>query len=185
AFAPADADFFAMRLRLKERRDAILQSRAVAKLKTTIAFQAAQAWLQSQWQTSKEPFVVRLREWSELPENQELVEVVKDALSQEMFVYGGPDVGEGLVALTQVSQAINGAQHAALREGREADEQEIAHAVAEAVQEALADFKAPTVVVGFRLNDSERALRQIGRLQQFLGDQLAAHPHLQPFGDRL
>ncbi len=84
-FVPADAAFFRACLRNEEQLHALLNSRAVQRLKETPSM--AQ-WLDSWHAWWNDPNRGGLRQWLEQPENRELVNFARDALAHEAFWYG-------------------------------------------------------------------------------------------------
>lgn len=166
-FVPADAAFFRACLRNEEQLHALLNSRAVQRLKETPSM--AQ-WLDSWHAWWNDPNRGGLRQWLEQPENRELVNFARDALAHEAFWYGDASFADLVDLSAHANQASTSAQLAALRQGRSlADSERIA---AHTALRILADnpdrLRVPATVIGFKVTDPDRARRQIARLETTL-----------------
>lgn len=182
---PAEAAYYATSLHLKEQLDAVRNSAAFQKLKTSFLYQMAQSQLQMAWQSSDVELVRRLRNALEEPENQELLEVLGDAMSRETFLYAGPGMTDALLLATELSQAMNRAQIEALREGREADEELIGSVVLEQMERHGQTLQFPELVIGFRVTDPAAVWRQVDRLEQWVRSALEADANLQQLAERM
>src|SRR5207244_2684188 len=87
-WVPADAAFYSAMLRNREQLDAVLRSRAWARLKSLPAVQMGLQLLQAQ-QAQPAPQVAPFLEIYQKPENQQLVALLGDMFSEEVFSYGG------------------------------------------------------------------------------------------------
>lgn len=173
---PADVAFYSASLRLREQFDAFVNSNAYAKLKEMPVVQMGMAMLEEQWNSPFGPGA-QLKQALEQPENKQLVEVLKDAVSHEIFIYGDEGCADLLQVVNELNSAQQAAQMAALTGGD--PEEAMVRGMLEVVNKHLADAKLPDLVIGFRLTDTEPALAQLGRLEQLAGAVLAQQPELQ------
>jgi hypothetical protein len=168
---PADAAFYSSSLRLKEQFNTLVESKAYQKLMQIPLVQFAKMQAAFQWQQSQDPHIAVLREYIQSPEGQEAVAVLAEMFSDEVFVYGGGDVTQTLKLLMQ----LNGIQRTAQLEAH-ATGQEVGDVLAERFREVLEenadDFKAPTLVMGFRIQDKERARRQLDEVHALVRNML-------------
>ncbi len=164
---PDDAAFFRACLRNEEQVRAVFQSRAIQRLLETPSMAE---WLEAWRARWNDPNGNRLRQWFEQPENRELVNFAVDALTHEVFWYGDASFADLVDLSAQANQASMSAQREALRRGRSlVDSERIAAHVALRI---LADnpdrLCVPATVIGFKVTDTERARRQIDRLEDLL-----------------
>jgi hypothetical protein len=157
---PADAAFYSASLRLKEQFDALLESKAYARLMEIPLVQLVKMQATFQWQQAADENVTKMREYVESPEGQEALAVLKEMFSDELFVYGGGDVAQSFKLLMK----LNGIQRTARVEAAARGE-DVGDVMAERIRELLEenadDFKMPTLVFGFRIDDANRARRQL------------------------
>src|SRR6516162_3206444 len=83
-FIPADAAFYTTMLRNQEQMDIVTNSKAWAKLRSMPAVQLGLMAMRSQ---SNNPQVAPFMQIFQQPENQQLLSLLGDMISQEIFVY--------------------------------------------------------------------------------------------------
>ncbi len=175
---PADAAYYSSSLRLKEQFDAVAKSRAWAKLWAMPSVQMGWKMLEAEYQRGK---LAQLRAFFEAEENWELLGLLADAGSHEIFVYGG-DSWHGFVGLLQeVVGAVQFgpvlAQFSGNANGR--DQQELqARAVLLALVAHPDLLKVPDLVIGAKLTDTKRAEKQLKRLEALIELAAANVPEL-------
>lgn len=180
-FLPADAAFFTSSMRNREQIEAILKSRAVAKLKSLPAWKMAWEELEKNLKKNKAGYEKFMKEYNK-PENQELVKVLQDMLSHEFFIYGGESCN-GFVDLAKKSySSVNIGPLMAMAQGKKGDSTELLVA---ALLKILADnpdlIKFPDLVIGFKLTDKKAAKAQLKRLELFAEE---AVKHVEPLKGR-
>ncbi len=162
-FVPAESSFYVSMLRNREQVERLLQSRAFAKFKSLPFVQQACAELRDK------------DEWQELeaffaqPDNQRLLEVLRDALSREIFLFGDERCADWFSALSRLSNTINLAQLKAATTGHRPEEVIQAEIVG-MLSDNPALFQVPSVVMGFRVSDRDAVQQQIQRLEALLKD---------------
>lgn len=175
---PEDAAFYSAMLRNREQWDLVLNSRAWAKLKSLPAVQAL--WSKAKEQLEQEDGQVgQARKLLEQPENRQLVDLLKDMVSEEVFTYGGTSSAEFLAFLSQIN---NGVRYRQLL-------MQVKNPGGDPIQQYLKAFfdfmvdnpnlRAPETVIGFRLTDTKRAEAQLKRLETFATAMTAQIPELQ------
>lgn len=178
---PEDTAFYVAMLRGGDQWKRFAESNWVKQYLALPELQklATQAKQQAEQADNPQAEMVKLL-WS-LPENQELIKLLGDAASQEMFLAGGP----GWAGFMELSRKLNAAQRAGTLEMlKPFDENENfedrAAAPQRIVLDALVDnlklVAVPDLLIGFRLTDSAPAERQFARLEALIRAQLAGHP---------
>ncbi len=163
---PADASFYSAMLRNKEQLDILTRSKAWAALRSLpVVKQAIQA-AQTQWDTGGGPWGAA-RAVLEQEENQELLALLGDAFSHDVFCYGGANWVPFLELAGMVSNANQFAPLLALidkgPEGAGGDAQ--ARAVLRTLSAHPELIQVPDFILGFKLTDAKRAHNQIRRLE--------------------
>jgi hypothetical protein len=166
---PADAAFYSSSLRNKEQIEIIANSRAWAKLKSMPAVQMGLIALQAQL-NDPNPQLAPFVQLYKAPENQQLLELLGDLASREIFIYGGESViGFAELFGEVTSQARFGslAQLGAMSSGQDAGKVQ-----GRTILRFLAShpdlIRLPDVVIGFKLTKKEAAETQLKRLEDVL-----------------
>jgi hypothetical protein len=162
---PADVSFYSGSLRLKEQAEILLQSKAWARLLEMPAVKMALGMAKAEFEKPGGP-KEQLERSLENPDNQRLLELLKDMASQEVFIYGDKQFADSLALLLD---AINAAQYAPLFNklagGDGSDEQARIMALLETLNDNLDRLAVPDLVIGFKISDPARADLQIRRLE--------------------
>jgi hypothetical protein len=108
AVVPADAAFVSASLRLREQYDRIVRSNAWAALRDLPGVKRALDSFEEQRSMPGSP-VSMVDTFVELPENAQAVELLKDMVSRDTFVYGEPSC----VAFVKLAQKLQQAQQMA------------------------------------------------------------------------
>jgi len=173
-FVPADAAFYSARLRMKDQIDAITGSKAWARL---LELPGIKNYLEQVRAIMKPPpGSLFPSDWAqlELPENKELIDLVLDGLSQEVFIIGDGGYGDSLAAINQMSAAINAVEIEAKKSGQP-PEQIVARRLTEFVDKEAGKLRFPPTVIGFKLTDTVKAEAQIARLEKLANAELDKH----------
>jgi hypothetical protein len=108
AVVPADAAFLSASLRLREQYDRLVQSNAWAALRDLPGVKRALDSFEEQRSMPGSP-VSMVDTFVELPENAQAVELLKDMVSRDTFVYGEPSC----IAFVKLVQKLQQAQQMA------------------------------------------------------------------------
>jgi hypothetical protein len=164
---PQNAAFYSASLRLKEQLDILLESKAYSKLLEIPLVQLAKSQLEFQWQQAALPGVQEFKAYVESPQGEEVLAVVKEMFSDELFVYGGDDMAQSFELLLELNSIQQTAGLEAAASGEEADEV-MARRVRAVLEERGETIAIPTVVFGFRIENADRATRQLDEVQSQL-----------------
>jgi hypothetical protein len=177
---PADAAFYATMLRTGEQIEAIAKSRAWAKIKSL-------PFVQDLWQkvlselTDEEGKFASLYQWYKKPENRQLVELLGDMFSTEIFVYGGKDCTPFTKLVQETIGAVRYGPIFATLSGKVGDlspNELRAKLLIEALAENLDAIKVPDMVIGFKLSKADRAQAQLKRLEELAKTLAKKEPRL-------
>jgi hypothetical protein len=170
SLVPADAAFYSASLRTREQLDALLQSKAWARLKELPLVQMGWKQVQDQWAQEGGP-LEGLRKFYEQAENRELVAVLADAVSHEIFCYGGGDWADFTELAMQITNAVRFGPAQALLTGNpggKAPNELQAQAALRALAKNQNLVKMPDFVLGFKVREPKKAEAQIKRLEALL-----------------
>lgn len=176
-WVPESASFYSALLRNKEQIDNIANSKAWAKFTDL-------STVRQSWQTMQVLMALpggpisTIQQALQQPENQQLLDMVGDLLSNEVFYYG--DV-QGIEWMQLVSRAMNMSQFESMIGGGESGpEAQQFEQVREMFRLLCANDKlqTPTLVVGFRHSNAERATAQLARLEKLIGEAVESAPPL-------
>ncbi len=164
---PEDAAFYSAMLRNREQLEAVLHSKAWARLQSLAAVQFLKEQLQQQLKQPGSPFAQAQAFFSQ-PENQELLAMLGDMFSDEIFVYGGND----FIQFTEVmGNAMGAARYgpavAALSgqdKGKKQETEQFRQMLL-ALQHDRDKLKVPDLVIGFHLKHPDVAVAQLKRLE--------------------
>lgn len=177
-FAPADVEFYSTSLRLREQYDAFVNSNAFATLSQMPSLQMGLGMMRMMWDNPQDPRVAEVKAALEQPENKQLIAMLLDAISHEVFMYGGDGYGELLDLMNDFNRVNREAQVAAMRgEGRPEDL--VPEKMMELLADRLDDLKIPNTMIGFRISDPQRAKDQLVRLEELVQGLIADEPTLQ------
>jgi hypothetical protein len=168
---PADAAFYSTGLRYREQLDLFLKSKAFAQLRDMPSVRLAMGLLQQQW-SDPDGRLKPVRDFFEQAENQELLALLGDAFSNEIFFYGGQAWGDVTELMMQVngSRTYGAAMLQATGKTRGLDPAKVQALVAlNVLNQNLDLIKVPDLIIGFRLGDAKKAENQIKRLETLLG----------------
>ncbi len=162
---PADAAFFTASLRNREQYDAVVKSKAFKRLKDLPLVKEALKKFKAEKDKKDGPFA----KFYEDKDNKALVELVIEAGSSEVFLYGGAGWPELLNLVGQVQNASQFAGLADMLGGGDGTKAQ-ARAALRLLQKNKAIVKVPDLVFGFKIKDAKKANAQIKRLEKLLTD---------------
>jgi hypothetical protein len=177
---PADVAFYSSMLRNKEQFDIVMKSKAWAKLNELPVVQTMRKRAMEELEKPGAPLAM-YRQFQKDPQNQALIELLLDMVSQEIFFVGGPQSAQFLELAGQlygaayVQRAINRLQGLG---GDDDDPKAQLKTILDVLAEDPDLIAVPDFVIGFRLTDTNRALAQIARLEKLAGAQLDNIPEL-------
>ncbi len=175
ALMPADASFYSAMLRNKEQIDLILQSKAWAALRDMPGVKMG-------WQKVKDEYekpggqLAGLRDFFDNADNQELLDLLADAGSHEIFCCGGASWVPFLELWTLLNNARQYGPLIVLAEKGPEGANDPARLQGQLLLRTAAAhpelIQFPDFVVGFKLTDTKKATNQLRRLE-ILGGILA------------
>jgi len=174
---PADVAVYGSALRLSEQFDLFVRSKAYEKLSALPAVRAALAHVHDELHKADNP-LHKVMDFLHAPENAELRQVVHGLLRREVFAYSGEDAVKFLALAGQVNFAVQFAPLTARLKGEGDKPQEAMQleALLDTLKENLDELVVPDMVIGFRVDDPQAVLTQIGRLETLLKQVLADAP---------
>ena len=166
---PADAAFYGALLHGRAQWEAIEQSHAWSKLKALPAVQTARQKIEEALNDGGG--LVQIRQLYQQPENQQLVAMLGDMVSQEIFFYGGPS----WVGFLDLAGQLNAAQSygplfmllAGQAEGKRPEKMQVAMLL-RTLANNLKSVRFPDLIIGFKLSQTKRAQDQLKRLELLL-----------------
>jgi hypothetical protein len=179
-FTPADVSFYASLLRNKEQLDVFLASNTYTKLRNLPLLSFGLSVAEGQWANPTNEHLQKFKEVWQLEENQQLKDVLLDAVSNEVFVYGDTN----FTALLKLGQDLQRTMRSAQLPGNQSDEAAQEKIIAEYLDK-LSEFKIPGMVIGFKLSNQQAAQSQIDRLEKLLADVFTQNEQLKSLKDRL
>jgi hypothetical protein len=181
-FVPDDVLFYSASLRMREQLEAVMHSKAWARLRD---LPAAQMLRQKAEEGLNQPGgpLAKVKEWYEQRDNRQLLRLLGEMFSDEIFCYGGRDAGDLFTLLGDLQNVQRFAPLAALMEGKDPQRAQSPAAQARFILRYLAQnadrIKAPDLVIGFRLRDTKRARAQLRRLDRLVQGLVQQTPQLE------
>ena len=116
-----------------------------------------------------------LHDWLDKPENKELLKLITDAASSEMFMFANEDYCDAMGAYVDVTRELTQMMFELIIAGElDADEGEVMMSMIKKVfpKEKLEKLKVPDLVIGFQISNEKRAIEQIKRLEALIREGL-------------
>ncbi|MGA2258753.1 MAG: hypothetical protein ABSG53_29145 [Thermoguttaceae bacterium] len=185
---PADAAFYSVMLRNREQFDAVVNSKAFAKLKALPHVQMGLGLYQMQAADPNSP-VGKFEAARRDPELKKSLDFLADLFSDEVFVFGGPSFSQTVELFQGTFGDYNSANFLdgfnrgfeRARGGgvpRAQAEDAYARAFLRALVKRIDLIKFPELVIGFKVKDKALAKEQLDHLQTSLQMVLAQAPPL-------
>lgn len=172
---PADATFYSAMLRTREQVETIANSKTWTRLTQLPYYQMGMALLKQQYEQSDN--FAEFRQWIAQDENRDLVEMLTDAVSTEIFCYGASNFIDFIDLIQEMNSSRIAGRLGQLVEGiQREDKKATLREVLRALGENTKKIKFPDLIIGFKIRDTAKAEAQIKRLEM-LGQVLAG---LQP-----
>jgi hypothetical protein len=177
-WAPADAVFYSSSLRLREQIEIAANSKAWAKLTSLPAVQMAWQFAMFGLHRPGGPGD-QAHQFLAQPENKELLDLVKDAFSNEFLCYGDSHAADFVeIALRTINAMQYSSMVADLHSGP-ADQKTVARILLNSLDLHRDRLAAPGIVLGFKLSNTERAQSQLKRLEAIAKQSLDSDPRFQ------
>jgi hypothetical protein len=166
---PADAAFYGTLLHGRAQWESLVQSQAWAKLKALPAVQTARQKLHAEMKEGGS--LAQVAQVLRQPENQQLIELLGDMFSEEVFFYSGPS----WVGFLELAGQLNAAQSygpllmalSGKGEELEANRMQVAMLLRTLANNRNA-IQVPDQIIGFKLSETTHARDQLKRLETFL-----------------
>lgn len=171
-FVPADAGFYMSSMRLEEQYNKFIKSRAYDRLYNMPSIQLGLNLLQAQYRSKN---LAPLRDFLKKKTNKDLVDLLQDAGTQEIFAYSDPALIESFALLQEIGNDVRFAGMQAQITGEEDDEEAQKKVVREAVARLLKSkdkLRFSPIVVGAKITKPEIARAQLDRLEQLADEHL-------------
>src|SRR5262249_44326649 len=152
----------------REQVEAVAKSKTWARITQLPYFQMGMTLLKQQYEQN-DNFAV-LRQWMAQEENRDLIEMLTDAVSTDIFCYAAGNWVEFVDLVQQLYYNSNFAPLAQLiKDPQVKDQKSIQYAVPRELLRVLArnpnKIKTPDFVIGFKIKDAKKAEAQIKRLE--------------------
>ena len=177
---PADAALYAAWLYSGDEIEDMLDTNAWQKLVSIPGVQLGWMQLQAQWQFPSDPRVQMVKDWVESEEGEEVLAVLSEMGSQEVYLYAGEGFTNVLKLAQKFSNEIDRLQIdtiEALIQGGELDEEgatlKMQRRLQEIIQQHAAELVTPDLVMGFRVDDRDRVVGLLDRYEPFFRGMLA------------
>ena len=161
---PADAAFYSVMLRNREQYDAVVHSKAFAKIRDLPYVQMGLGTLQVMAADPDSPLGV----FDAARRDTKLLAFLADILSDEVFVYGGPDFNQAAELVQSVNRDMQvGSIMTAMKgnaRGSNADEIQ-GQALVRGLVNHVDLIRIPELVIGFKVKNRALAKEQLARLE--------------------
>jgi hypothetical protein len=108
------------------------------------------------------------KKFTQAKENKELVDLLIEAVADEVFLYGGKNWGDFIQVMLQVNNAQSWAPLQALTSGGDPQKAQI-RGMLLALQQNKERLKVPEIVIGFKVKETKKVEDQIKRLEKLAG----------------
>lgn len=165
---PQDASFYAAVLRGREQIEIVAKSNFWKRLNETEFVKQMRVQVEVAQGQPGNPLSEILSKL-ETPENQQALAVAREMFFEEIFLYGGSDLGDTLLLVNDTSNAalftaIMQELHGAPPAGRQV---EAMRATLDALNADLERIKVPELVLAMRIKDKEAAEEQLRRIEAY------------------
>ena len=164
-FVPADVSFYSSSLRNGEHFAKFVNSRAFKKLRSLPFVQRSVEQLKSEFDSGGD--MEQVRDFFDEPQNIELLKLMRDAVEDEIFFFGDNRFAVWISAMNQFGNSMNMARLNSLQSGQDPNEI-IQQQLMQMLTANPAMLQAPSCVIGFRIDDGDRAKAQVNRLEAVL-----------------
>lgn len=166
-FVPADVSFYCSMQRCGKICNRVTDSKAYAEIRNSAPVQMGLMMLQSQLDDPDGPLAMVKAEMDK-PENKELLALLADMFADEVFVYGDREWANLYQAYFDIYREMYASMLESGAIGRMEDDDAVFAEILDPIVDRLDELKIPTLVIGFRISDADRAHRQLARLEEVL-----------------
>jgi hypothetical protein len=166
---PADAAYYSTLLHSRAQWNRVQQSRAWAKLKSLPVVQTARQKIEDELKEGGH--LAAFYQVYQQPENRQLLAMLGDMVSEEIFLYGGPST----VGFLDLAGQLNAAQSYGpllMHLSGQSEEKSSGKMQLTMILRTLANnlnlVRVPDQIIGFKLADTKRAEAQLKRLETLL-----------------
>ena len=175
ALVPPDADFYSSSLRLKEQWTRFLGSKFVDEIKQVEVVQQVIQKIRDEWDAAEGP-IGQAKAYLKTPLVQDFLALAEEMASQEVFVMGDGHFSKCIMEMVQMQQEISTIVNSDGPEG-------VLAWIDSLTKEEFDEIPVPTFVIGFRINDQERALTILDQLQGIVAAGIGMVPQLAPVSE--
>jgi len=169
---PADAAFFTAMLRNREQVEGLVKSKGFKRLSELPLVKMGLAQLHAMMAKPGGGPMDGIMKLLEAKENKELLQVLHEAVSDEIFIYGGKSLPEMLALAQKTYNSASFAPLQALIGGGDPTKAQL-RTVFKSLAANKAKVRVPDLVFGFKVKDTKKVEDQIRRLDK-LAEALAA-----------
>jgi hypothetical protein len=185
---PADAAFYVVFLRNREKVDAVTHSKAWKKFKSLPLFEAAWKEALTKGKASTKGGVDQIEQIFQDPEIRPLVDLLIDLVSDEVFVYGGGNVADvvdlyGRIWGRVISEGFRQGMEESItgnkeRKQHKLSEEDISRLMLDELAKNRNAVRVPDLVLGFHTTKPDEAHAQLRKLEKLIRPQLNQIPDL-------
>jgi len=180
-FIPAEASIYQSMLRNREKLDIVLASRAWKTLMELPVVRMGWGFYQTKVENIPESGPAQFHAAMQDPQVQDLLKVLADMVSDEIFVYSD----QSLVDFLELAQEVNGAvrygpaigQLSGQAEGLDPEELQ-ARLLMATLAENTESLRVPNLIFGFKVSDPQRVIMQLAKLELIAGFAVGQLPGL-------
>jgi hypothetical protein len=173
AQVPAGVSFYSAMLNNKKQLDIVTKSKAFKRLKELPLVKQQLAEL-----TKEDGPLGKLKAFLELKDNKDLPKLLKDALANEVFVYGGASWPDFIGLVSEVTNTAYTAAVKGLLSGEDPGKAG-GRALLFTLEKHRSKVKAPQLVIGFKVADARKVDAQITRLEGLIQGQIKEKEELE------
>jgi len=166
---PADTAVYGAMLRNREQIEAMGKTQAWAELWSLPAVQTAWKQVEKEYKTGQ---LAMLRQIVSQPENAELLAVLTDAVSQEIFTVGGANWGDFVDMMAELNTVFQFSPLNQVLQGNLPDPQSMNKQRLVDMLVAMGQMEklvlVPDTLIGFKVSDTKKAEAQLTRLKDIL-----------------
>jgi len=174
AVVPADAAFFSSSLRNKEQAEAVYKSNAYKKFRELQSVRDGLKMLHDELEKAGTPLSA-IHKALEQKENKDLLDILIDAVSHEIFCYGGAGWGDLVTAALKANNSQSMAPLEAALSGADPSKAGV-RAILLSLQRDRKMLKFPDLVFGFKVSDAKKVQGQLDRLEKLVVKVLEGGP---------
>jgi hypothetical protein len=165
ALIPADAAFYSATLRNKEQIDLFLKSNAYKALRALPVVKQAWAGAKDQLEKMGGPLEM-YKKFTADKDNKDLVDLLIDAVSHEVFIYGGKNTSDFPTLVLKSYFAASESVQGGLQGGPDELIKGMVRAALVNAQKNRELINAPELVIGFKVKQAKKAVAQLDRLEK-------------------